>query len=158
MSDLIPWWSTYGTIVPLDELRAPRARSFVRYIERAATGVATIVEARCEAGGDEAVLVEVQTGRPQMPAIPLRSREPVAFRFVRGDARQPGVHPLRPDFPRTTHQSWAPRGQGRKPARVRRRRDLEGRTGRHQADALSGAGAEPSHEGGIRPGGCGIAF
>ena len=110
MSDLIPWWSTYGSVIPLGELRTPRAQGFVRYIERAVTGVATIVEARCEAGGDEAVLVEVQTFRPQMPAIPLLSSEPVAFRFGHGDARQPGVHPLRPDFPRTTHQSWAPRG------------------------------------------------
>ena len=52
----------------------------------------------------------VQTNRPQKPAVPLLSREMVAILFSSDDKHPPIVVVLRPGFPRTSHQFWNPEG------------------------------------------------
>jgi len=63
--------------------RPPSARKFIDYVERRANGLATIYGTRVREDGVEAILLKVHTNRPQRPAIPILSAEPVAVCFLR---------------------------------------------------------------------------
>jgi hypothetical protein len=110
MSVLHPWWLLFGSECSPSNLQLPRALGVVGFVERSASDVARIVAARRKAEGSEAILVEVQTNRPQKPAVPLLSREMVAILFNSDDRYPPIVVALRPGFPRTSHQFWNPEG------------------------------------------------
>ena len=111
MTELHPWWSEWGSPCELSALVLPATRKFLDYVERRANGLATIHGARVRDDGVEAVLLEVQTNRPQRPAIPIDRQEPIAVLFSPEDRMvPPTILALRPDFPDAPHQNLAPEG------------------------------------------------
>jgi len=110
MSLLHPWWEEWGAPCDPSALVLPSARKFIDYVERRANGLATIYGTRVREDGVEAILLKVHTNRPQRPAIPILSAEPVAVLFSPEDRIAPTVLALRPDFPDAPHQNLAPEG------------------------------------------------
>ncbi len=110
MTVLHPWWLSFGSECSPSKVQLPRASGFVGFVERSASDVARIIAARRKGEGSEAILVEVQTNRPQKPAVPLLSREMVAILFSSDDRHPPIIVALRPGFPRTSHQFWNSEG------------------------------------------------
>ncbi len=110
MTEIHPWWDSWGAGCDAHDLSIGAARGFVSYVARAADGLARIKAARRDPTGVEAVLIEVDTHKPQRPAIRLNARESVAVLFTANAARAPCVLVLRPDFPRAPHQNSTPEG------------------------------------------------
>jgi proteasome lid subunit RPN8/RPN11 len=110
MTLLHPWWEEWGSPCDQSAIVLPSARKFMDYVARRADGLATICGARRSEDGVEAVLLDVQTNRPQRPAIPILRQEPVAVLFSPEDRLPPTVLALRPEFPDAPHQNLAPEG------------------------------------------------
>ena len=102
------WLRKWGEDIKPSSLKGAGARKLVRYLaSENAAGFVTLVGARaCD--GAELVVIEVDTNRPQRPAVAIERRETVGVYFS-PDGR-PTVLPLRADFPDTLHQNWMPDG------------------------------------------------
>ncbi|MBT9293090.1 ThiF family adenylyltransferase [Prosthecodimorpha staleyi] len=103
------WIDEWGAPVDLRDLAQPTARSFVKYVETAASAVVSIAGAHRNEHGAEIVIVEMQTGAPQRPVAPIRRVEPLGLVFA-GGGSMPLVLALREDFPDTEHQQLVPEG------------------------------------------------
>lgn len=108
--DIQAWLSDYRVIADSD-LKSPEAQLLVRFVERHAADVASLVELRSGDRG-ELVVLYLRTGRPQKSACAIKSMELIAVRFCGGD-EMPLVYMLRPDFPDTPHQQLTLEGSPR---------------------------------------------
>jgi integrative and conjugative element protein (TIGR02256 family) len=108
---LHPWWDQFGlSVQDIDALEPGLASDLVSLVERGGLpGIAMLGVRRSSTYGSIAVALEVDVERPQDLAHPIKAVEPVAI-VAFADGSQPSVVSLRPDFPDTFHQNWAPPG------------------------------------------------
>ena len=85
-----------------------QARDVLAFLQRHASGFATVVELRKDADRD-LIIVDMLTGAPQAPVYPILKRERIGILFYRED-RLPFVVMLRDTFPDTEHQQIVPEG------------------------------------------------
>jgi proteasome lid subunit RPN8/RPN11 len=104
---LHPWWASFGDVIgAADRLASAGARDFASWVGSGDTPGIKIAELRSNPDY-EAVLLDLETERPQDLAHPVRASEPIAVLFpVVGG--QPRILALREDFPDTPHQNWTP--------------------------------------------------
>jgi integrative and conjugative element protein (TIGR02256 family) len=105
---LHPWLENWGDACDPGGLQISLASHLVRLVSTHGAGAAEIRGAR-RCGSAEALVIEVQTARPQRPAYPLNRSEPVAI-LLPSEGAAPIVLALRNDFPDTPHQNWVPEG------------------------------------------------
>jgi hypothetical protein len=106
---LHPWWTGFGEVVgAADEFSSTAARDFAAWAARGNSPGIRVAELRLNAD-HEAVLLDIETERPQDLAHPIRATEPVAILFPMAGG-QPRVLAVREDFPDTPHQNWTPQG------------------------------------------------
>lgn len=102
------WLGQWGERIDPDLLAGAAPQKLVRYLRtRNAEGLVTLTGARSHEGA-ELVIMEVETNRPQRPAVGIERRETVGVYFNRNG--RPTVLTLRADFPDTLHQNWMPEG------------------------------------------------
>jgi E2/UBC family protein A/ThiF family protein/JAB domain-containing protein similar to deubiquitination enzymes len=103
------WWTGFGEPVETnDRFSSAAAREFAAFAGRGDWPGVQIAGLRLGAEY-EAILLDVETERPQELAHPIRACEPVAVLFpVAGG--QPRILAVRDDFPDTPHQNWTPQG------------------------------------------------
>ena len=96
------WLSSSGDRIAAGDLESPAASALVSFVERHASQIAKLIEAR--RGRDcELAVFDFQTGRPQASVHPIRRVERIAVCFALFDA-MPVVYMLRDEFPDTDHQ------------------------------------------------------
>jgi len=109
--DVDAWLSKFGESLAVGELELPAAAMLVKFVERHASHLAKIVEARhCE--GRELVVIDFQTGRPQKSVYPIKRVERIGA-LISDALAMPLVCMLRADFPDTPHQQLAIEGAPR---------------------------------------------
>jgi proteasome lid subunit RPN8/RPN11 len=103
------WWTVFGEVVEAaDKLSSAAARDFAAWAARGDSPGIRLAELRLNAD-HEAVLLDIETERPQDLAHPIRASEPVAILFpVAGGQHR--VLAVRDEFPDTPHQNWTPQG------------------------------------------------
>lgn len=101
-------WIDDWEIVAVDDLAIPQARAVAAYMA-ATPEIAATVEARRNGRGAEMLVLDVQTGAPQRPVVPIERVERISALFASGDG-MPIVLMLREDFPDTEHQLLVPDG------------------------------------------------
>ena len=102
------WLGQWGEQIDPALLAGSDARKLIRYLASVnVAGLVDLVGARTRDGA-ELVIIDVETNRPQRPAVPISRRETVGIYFR--DGGQPTVLALRADFPDTLHQNWMPEG------------------------------------------------
>jgi hypothetical protein len=108
---LHPWWTAFGSeVADLSTVKNALARELVSLATGGSLhGVALLGVRHCATRGLVAVGLKLDVERPQDLVHDIRAVEPIAVVFgANGD--QPSVISLRPDFPDTFHQNWAPPG------------------------------------------------
>jgi hypothetical protein len=100
---LHPWWIGFGEVVgAADKFSSTAARDFAAWAARGNSPGIRVAELRLNAD-HEAVLLDIETERPQDLAHPIRATEPVAILFPVA-AGQPRVLAVpEPERPDTTH-------------------------------------------------------
>ncbi len=101
-------WIDEWAAVAVDDLSLGQARIVDAYM-RTAPDIATVVEARRHPAGPEMVLVDIRTGVPQRPVVPIERVERIGIAFG-AEETMPFVVLLREDFPDTEHQQLVPEG------------------------------------------------
>ncbi|GJD33471.1 ThiF family adenylyltransferase [Methylobacterium aerolatum] len=101
-------WLDEWAVIPLSDLAQGQARAVVGYM-RSTPDIVTLVEARRHPGGPEMLVVDVLTGAPQRPVVPIEGVERIGIAFGNEEA-MPLVMMLREDFPDTEHQQLIPEG------------------------------------------------
>lgn len=104
---LHPWVSTWGEEIDCFVLAIERAFRFRDYLQLCAVGIVNIIGARRRENGDELILLELETGRPQRPAFAILKTESIGIIFTVADI-SPTILALRQDFPDTPHQNMVP--------------------------------------------------
>lgn len=102
------WLDDWGDEIAIDDLQHPAAKAVAAYLP-SAVDIATLVAVRRNASGMEILIVDLQTGAPQRPAVAIESVEPIGIAFVRERA-MPLILALRSDFPDTEHQQLMAEG------------------------------------------------
>lgn len=95
-------WLSGFEVIAASDLESPAAKALVKFAERHASELMTVVETRCGEVG-ELVVLDFRTGRPQKTFYPIKRTERLAIRFAPQDG-MPLVYMLRDDFPDTFHQ------------------------------------------------------
>lgn len=101
-------WIDDWEIIAVNDLAIPQARAVAGYMAATPETAAT-VEARRNARGVEMLILDVQTGAPQRPVVPIERVERISALFATGEG-MPMVLMLREDFPDTEHQLLVPDG------------------------------------------------
>ncbi|MCJ2046809.1 ThiF family adenylyltransferase [Methylobacterium sp. J-078] len=101
-------WIDEWAVIPIDDLVTRQARAIDAYM-RTAPDIATVVEARRHPAGPEMLLVDIRTGVPQRPVVPIERIERIGI-ALGADEAMPFVVMLREDFPDTEHQQLVPEG------------------------------------------------
>lgn len=106
--DLHKWWSDFGRpIDPADSAIGAVRRLAAHLVGGSAAGVALLQARQTDDAMRAAILLDVEVERPQDLAAPIKGVEPIAVVFG-NETTAPAVLALRPDFPETMHQNWAP--------------------------------------------------
>ena len=106
---VVAWIVNWGSLVTPNGLRQPSGRLVADYLAEEAAGLAAIVVARRNEAGAEILIVDLKTGVPQRPVVPIECVERIGITFG-GEGSMPLVLMLRDDFPDTEHQQPVPDG------------------------------------------------
>ena len=105
------WLANFGAPIAPSGLESLAAVALVTYVQRHATNIAKLIEAR-QGECCELAVFDFLTGIPQDTVYPIRLDERIGVRFAEVDA-MPVVFMLRDDFPDTSHQFLTSEGAPR---------------------------------------------